>query len=80
MMEEKRINCGYEIITAIRVAKNMELVIGHNAEYPDMWVTWYCYNGNNYSTGYYCGSFRQALQELADRIDRNMCFSDFADL
>ena len=74
---ENRINAGYKIVTALRVSKTEELVIGHNAEYPDMWVCWYCNNGNNYSTGFYCGTFKQALDELADRIKRNLCYSDF---
>ena len=75
-----RINCGYEIVTALRCSKRMELVIGHNPEAPSPWVCWYCYNGNNYSTGDYCGTFREALQSLADRINRNIHFTDFADL
>ena len=75
-----RINCGYEIVTALQCSKRMELVIGHNPEAPSPWVCWYCYDGNNYSTGDYCGSFREALQSLADRIDRNIHFTDFADL
>jgi len=79
-MEEKRINCGYEIVTALRCSKRMELVIGHNPEAPNPWVCWYCYDGNSYSTGEYCNTFKDALQSLADRINRNMCFSDFADL
>ena len=79
-MEDKRINCGYEIVTALRCSKRMELVIGHNPEAPSPWVCWYCYDGNYYSTGDYCTTFKGALQSLADRINRNMSFSDFADL
>lgn len=79
-MEDKRINCGYEIVTALRCSKRMELVIGYNPEAPNRWVCWYCYDGNSYSTGDYCNTFKEALQSLADRINRNMSFSDFADL
>ena len=39
-MEDKRINCGYEIVTALRCSKRMELVIGHNPEAPNEWVCW----------------------------------------
>ena len=75
-----RENCGYQIVTALQCSKRMELVIGHNPEAPSPWVCWYCYDKTNYSTGDYCGSFREALQSLADRIDRNIHFTDFADL
>lgn len=76
-MEDKRINCGYEIVTALRCSKRMELVIGHNPEAVSPYVCWYCYDGNSYSTGDYCGTYKQALESLADRIKKNLCFSDF---
>jgi len=75
-----RENAGYEIVTALRVSKRMELVIGRNMKAPSMWVCWYCIDGNNYSTGDYCSTFKGALQSLADRINKNMCFTDFGDL
>lgn len=75
-----RENAGYEIVTALRVSKRMELVIGHNTHAYDKWVCWYCMDGTNYAHGDYYSTFKGALQSLADRINRNMCFSDFADL
>lgn len=74
---EKRVNCGYEIVTAVPTGTRSELVIGNNPGAVDPWVCWYCYDGNSYSTGDYCGTYKQALESLADRIKKNLCFSDF---
>ena len=75
-----RENAGYEIITALRCGKRTELVIGHNPKAPNPYVCWWCYDGNNYSTGDYCNTFKSALESLADRVKRNLCFSDFGNL
>ena len=75
-----RENCGYEIVTAIKTGKGTELVIGHNPKAPSPWVCWYCYGGNSYSTGDYCGTYKQALESLADRIKSNLSFSDFGNI
>lgn len=75
-----RENAGYEIVTALRVSKDMELVIGRNMKAPSKWVCWYCKEEKAYFHGDYCSTFKGALQSLADRINSNMCFTDFGDL
>ena len=77
---ENRVNCGYEIVTAIKTGKGTELVIGHNPKAPSPYVCWYCYDGTSYSTGDYCGTYKQALESVADRIKSNLFFSDFGNI
>lgn len=65
----KRINCGYEIIASIPTDKTHELVIGHSPKRVAHYVCWDCVNGDNYSNGGYCETYRQALAILAERIN-----------
>lgn len=59
---------GYAIIQALRLDSSHEIVIGYNPKAAAPYVCWDCYNGDDYRTGGYCQSFRQALLVLAERI------------
>lgn len=69
---EDRINANYKIITAVRVDKRTEIVIGHNPKAPSPYVCWYCYNGKDYNCGDYCNSYRGAMESLGVRIMRHL--------
>lgn len=64
----ERTNAGYTIIDAVRIDDTHEIVIGRHSSAPSPYVCWYCRNGDDYHTGRYCPSFKQALLVLADRI------------
>lgn len=63
-----RINAGYTIVTALRIDATHEIVIGHNPAAPAPYVCWDCRNGDDYNTGGYCQSYRQALLVMSERI------------
>ena len=64
----KRTCANYEIIQALRTGSNTEIVIGHNPAAAAPYVCWDCRNGDDYNTGGYCSTYRQALLILAERI------------
>jgi len=66
MNTEKRINQGYEIIECFTIGKK-ELVIGYHPKTPNPYVCWYCKGGDNYYYGYYCNTFAEAREKLAER-------------
>lgn len=59
---------GYIIIQALRLDPSHEIVIGHNPAAAAPYVCWDCRNGDDYNTGRYCQTFRQALLALSDRL------------
>lgn len=68
---ETRENAGYTIIQSVRLDASHELVIGRHPSAPAPYVCWYCRNGDDYDTGGYCRTYRQALLVLAERIRDN---------
>lgn len=66
--EPPRACAGYIIIQAIRLDPSHEIVIGHNPRAAAPYVCWYCRNGNDYDTGGYCQTYRQALLALSERL------------
>ena len=65
---DTRINAGYEIVESVRLDDSHEYVIGVHPTAPARYVCWECINGDNYHTGKYCFSYRQALHAMAERI------------
>lgn len=59
---------GYIIIQALRLDPSHEIVIGHNPRAAAPYVCWDCRNGDDYNTGGYCQTYRQALLVLSERI------------
>ena len=50
----ERINAGYTIIETVRIADDLEVVLGKNAtSFGDVYVTWQCGNGSDYFWGHY---------------------------
>lgn len=66
----QRINAGYQIVSAIQITETEELVIGKNMNAPSPFVVWDCSGGNNYNTGRYCNSYRQAVRILGELLKR----------
>ena len=66
--ETKRECEGYEIIESVRLDSIHEIVIGKHPTSPAKFVCWYCNNGNDYYTGAYTMTYRQALAVVAERI------------
>ena len=71
---EERVNCNYRIIQSLKLDATHEMVIGYNPKAPAPYVVWDCRNGNDYDTGGYTATYRQALAVLADRIRRRYDF------
>lgn len=65
---------GYIIIQALRLDPSHEIVIGHNPRAAAPYVCWDCCNGDDYNTGGYCQTYRQALLVLAERIHNRYDF------
>lgn len=63
-----RENAGYTIFHSIRLDDRTELVIGHHPTAPAPLVVWDCYDGDKYSNGGYCSTYRQALLIVSERI------------
>ena len=59
---------GYIIIQSLRLDPSHEIVIGHNPRAAAPYVCWDCRNGDDYNTGGYCQTYRQALLVLAERL------------
>lgn len=64
----ERTNAGYNIIETVRTGIRSEIVIGRRPTAPAPFVVWNCLDGDNYYTGGYCQTYRQALLILAERI------------
>lgn len=64
----ERINAGYTIIESVRTGRREEIVIARHPSAPAPFVVWDCLDGDNYNTGGYCQTYRQALLILADRL------------
>lgn len=71
---EDRVNAGYKIINSIKFDKRRELVIGMHPTAPSRYVVWDCTDGNNYDTGGYTSTYRDAMRILAERITRRAGF------
>lgn len=65
-----RINAGYIIIDSRRINAGNELVIGYNVAAPAPYVCWYCKGGNDYYWGMYCGTLKDAMTALEERLNR----------
>lgn len=65
---ETRTNAGYEIISAVRIGKRTEVVIGHHNTAPSQFVTWYCNDESDYFTGAYYNNYADALKKLIERV------------
>ena len=59
---------GYIIIQALRLDPSHEIVIGHNPRAAAPYVCWDCRNGDDYNTGGYCSTYRQALLVMSERL------------
>ena len=59
---------GYTIIQAISLDAAHEIVIGYNPFAVAQYVCWDCTNGDDYNTGSYCQTYRQALLVLSERL------------
>ena len=66
-MENKRINCGFEIIYSSQVEKDLEIVLGRNLVSGE-YVTWACKNRHDYFWGHYFSYEENALADLAERV------------
>lgn len=71
---ENRVNAGYRIIQSIKLDGRHEIVIGMHPTAPARYVVWDCTDGNNYDTGAYTSTYRQALLALAERVERRYDF------
>jgi len=59
-----RTNAGYEIISAIRIREDEEIVLGRmKTQFGDKYVTWCCTHGINYFWGHYFGDFESARND-----------------
>lgn len=63
--DTKRTNNEYEIIFAIDTGNNEEVVLGKANE--ENFVTWVCFNGNDYYWGHYFNNLGDALRDLLKR-------------
>ena len=68
----KRINCGYEIIEAVRVSEKLEFVTAACMCNPSSFVIWGCTNGNNYFWGRYFINRERALADMYTRAAEEM--------
>lgn len=71
---ENRVNAGYKIIQSLRLDPTHEIVIGHRPTAPSPYVVWDCKYGDSYDAGGYTLTYRNALEELADRLKRRYDF------
>lgn len=62
---------GYEIVQSLRLDSIHEIVIGKHPTAPAKFVCWYCNNGNDYYSGAYTSTYRQALAVIAERIQKS---------
>lgn len=65
-----RANANYTIISSERLNATEELVIGYNEKAPAPYVCWYCKSGNDYYWGMYCGTLKDAMTTLEERLNR----------
>lgn len=61
-----RTNAGYIITHSCVIESNKEVVLGCAA--GDRYVTWLCYNDDNYCYGHYFNSYKEALIDFGKRI------------
>ena len=64
----RRVCANYEIIQTVRLDPRHEIVIGHNPAAVAPYVCWDCTDRNDYNTGSYCQTFRQALLVMSERL------------
>ena len=70
--EETKRECeGYEIIESVRLDSTHEIVIGRSPTALAKFVCWYCNNGDDYYSGAYTMTYRQALSVIAERITKS---------
>lgn len=74
---ETRVNANYEIIASVPLDRTHEIVVGRNPAAAAPYVCWYCHNGNDYDTGIYCGTFRDAMEAMSERIKANLDYTPF---
>ena len=64
-----RTNAGFEIVAAVPVVKNLEVVIGfRETSLGDSYVCWYCQNGEDYYWGNYSHKYKDALRNMISRL------------
>lgn len=61
-----RTNAGYTITHSCVIHLNKEVVLGRGS--GNRYVTWLCYNGDNYCFGHYFNSYKEALIDFGERI------------
>ena len=64
---EKEVNAGYEIIRRER-SGGVEIVLGHNPNAPEPYVTWKCKNGSDCYHGHYFSDEGRAIKDFNKRI------------
>lgn len=62
---------GYKIVAELPLKKNESLVIGHNANAVAHYVVWYCNGEFDFNIGAYCDTYREAMDVVAERINKN---------
>ena len=67
--EEKRICAGFEIIEAISIEKNTEIVLGkkEHGAFGTEYVTWFCRDKTDYCHGHYLCDYHAAKVDLLKR-------------
>lgn len=66
-MDNKRINAGYVITSAVSVG-NTEFVLGVHSKAPEQFVTWECQHGTDYIWGHYTDNLLSATKDLCARV------------
>jgi hypothetical protein len=63
-----RKNAEWDIIVAVPLDDNTEVVIGNRHTDFEPYVVWWCYDGKDYRDGEYIQEYKDATKELARRI------------
>lgn len=61
-----RTNIGYTITHSCVITSNKEVVLGCKDD--GSYVTWLCFNGNDYCFGHYFDNYKEALSDFGVRI------------
>lgn len=70
----KRTNAGFDIISAVRVNENEEIVIGcRDTVLGGQYVCWFC-RGDDYYWGRYTSTYTDALEIMIERL--KTCFTE----
>lgn len=70
---ENRVNAGYEIVEAVCVGNNEEIVLGKmETRFGMQYVTWFCMDKHNYCYGHYTDDYNKAKIDLHERVLREL--------